>query len=363
MSEHIRNQYFPDVVSSPGETLEEVLVSRGMSQAELADRTGRPKKTINEIVKGKAAITAETALQFERALGVPASFWMAREQNYRESLARAKEFQAFESHAEWLSRIPYRAMANLGWVREHGESSRQVDEMLRFFGVASPASWHGLWGGSTAAFRRSAAFRSEPGAVAAWLRKGEIDAARLTCEDFDEQAFKLALTRIRSLTRELPRDFASTVQTLCCASGVAVAFVPELPGTSVWGATRWLGPNRALIQLSLRYKTDDHLWFTFFHEAGHILLHGKRDLFLEDDQGERGDKESEADSFAGDWLIPVSQYKVFCRRGSFSCASASRFAFEVGVAPGIVVGRLQHDGYLSRANCNNLKKKVDWVFE
>lgn len=362
MIEQTQNQYIPDVVSPPGETLEEILASRGMSQAELAERAGRPKKTINEIIKGKAAITAETAIQLERVLGIPAAFWIAREQNYREALARAREVDALESQADWLDNIPYKAMTKLGWVVEHKARSLQLDEVLRFFGVASPASWRGVWSESAPAFRQSRSFRSEPGAVAAWLRKGEVEASRQRCEEFNEQAFRVALSRVRALTRDLPPNFATTVQDICCASGVSVVFVPELPRTSVWGATRWLAPTRALMQLSLRYKTDDHLWFTFFHEAGHVLLHGKRDVFLEDDQDERGNKEAEADSFARDWLIPMSQYRVFCRKGSFSCAAASRFAHEIGVAPGVVVGRLQHDGHLERTQCNNLKKKVDWVF-
>src|SRR5712691_4512677 len=115
MSEMTRNQYAPDSVSPPGETLEEVLDSRGMSQAELAERTGRPRKTINEIIRGKASITAETALQFERVLDIPAAFWIAREQNYREALARTREAHIFERQTDWMSEIPYRAMAKLGW--------------------------------------------------------------------------------------------------------------------------------------------------------------------------------------------------------------------------------------------------------
>ncbi len=363
MNEHIRNQYIPDTASAPGETLEEVLESRGMSQAELAERTGRPKKTINEIVKGKAAITPETALQFERVLGIPASFWIAREQNYRESLARAKEAFEFERQADWLDHIPYRAMVRLGWVAAHREKARQLEEVLRFFAVASPSSWQGVWGATGLAFRRSPAFDSVPGAVVAWLRKGELEAAGQKPAEYDADAFKRALERVRLLTRELPRDFASVVTGECNAAGVCVAFVPELPGTRVWGATRWLTPTRALMQFSLRYKHDDHLWFTFFHEAGHIVLHGRRDVFLEDDGGEQNEKEAEADAFAREWLIPDARYRVFRRLGAFTCAAASRFAFELGIASGIVVGRLQHDGLLERTQCNHLKKRVDWVLD
>jgi addiction module HigA family antidote len=363
MTEKYKNQYIPDTVSSPGETLEELLESCGMSQAELSDRSGRPRKTINEIIKGKAAITAETAIQFERVLGIPAGFWIAREQNYREAQARAKEASILESQANWMDQIPYRAMTKLGWIAAHREKSLRFEEILRFFGVASPTSWEGMWSSSSPVFRKSPSFQSAPGSLAAWLRKGEIEASFQKGGDYDERAFRLALVEVRSLTYDLPRDFASIVKNICATAGVAVVFVPELPGTRVWGATRWLSTTRALIQLSLRYRTDDHLWFTFFHEAAHILLHGKRDVFLEDDQDERSIKEDEADAFAREWLIPNLQYRVFCRRGSLSCAAVSRFAYEIGVAPGIVVGRLQHDGRLDKVRCNDLKRKIIWKID
>ncbi len=361
MSETLRNQYTPDSVSAPGETLLEVLTTRAMSQAGLAERTGRPTKTINEIIKGKAAITPETALQLELVLGIPAAFWISREQQYRESLARKKESESLGAQVSWLNKIPYRAMMKMGWIPETRGKLEQIQEVLMFFGVASPASWNEIWEGSEAAFRQSSAFKSDPGAVAAWLRRGEIEAQRLPFADYDAARFKEALRRIRKLTRDLPRDFASIVVRECSEAGVRVVFIPELPGTCTWGATRWLTQSSALIQLSLRYKTDDHLWFTFFHEAGHILLHGKRNLFLEGEDGERDERESEADSFALEWLIPESEYKKFRRRGANSCAAISRFAHELGIAPGIVVGRLQHDGVLPQTHCNHLKKRVGWA--
>jgi HTH-type transcriptional regulator/antitoxin HigA len=363
MSSQVHNQYAPDQVSSPGETLLEVLEARRMSQAELAERTGRPKKTINEIVKGKAAITPETAIQLERVLGIAASFWIAREQNYRESLARAKEASSLQDEVGWLDEIPFRALVRLGWVSEHRDKASQVEELLRFFAVASPTSWKDMWHTPAPAFRQSPSFTSQPGAVAAWLRRGEIEASEQDCASFDLEGFKVVLGQVRSMTRDMPRDLDSSLTSLCNQVGVAVAFVPEIPGTRVWGATRWLSPNCALIQLSLRYKTDDHFWFTFFHEAGHVILHSKRDLFL-DEEGSSGsvDKETEANHFARNWLIPEVNYRQFCRKGAFNCASAERFAHEIGVSPGIVIGRLQHDDKLDKSYCNSLKKDVSWLF-
>jgi len=361
MSERTRNQYIPDHVSAPGETLQEILETRGMSQAELADRTGRPKKTINEIIKGKAAITPETALQLELVLGAPASFWNSRESQYREALAGAKGKQLLETQTDWLENIPYRAMAKLGWVPDWREKVKQLQEVLMFFGVASPDRWDDVWKGPAAAFRLSPTLASDPGAVAAWLRKGEVEAQKIQCAEYNQARFKVALSRIRALTWSLPREVPSIVRRECAAAGVRLVFVPELPGTRAWGATRWSTQTSATIQLSLRYKTDDHLWFTFFHEAGHVLLHGKRDVFLEIDEVEPDEKEREADSFALDWLIPAKEYRAFKRLGTPSCAGVSRFAHQVGIAAGIVVGRLQHDGLLPRTDCNNLKKRVDWM--
>src|SRR5437879_4429255 len=108
--------YQPDVVSAPGETLLETLEAIGMSQAELAGRTGRPRKTINEIVKGKAAITPETALQFEKVLGVPARFWNNREAAYRDYLARQDERERLQKETGNLDRVPIDALERRNWV-------------------------------------------------------------------------------------------------------------------------------------------------------------------------------------------------------------------------------------------------------
>lgn len=358
MNKQIQNQYEPDSVSPPGETLLETLEAMGMSQSQLAERTGRPKKTINEIINGKAAITPETALQLERVLGVPASFWNKREYHYREYLARQEEKQRLQQHVKWLKEIPVKAMTKLGWIQSSGDQVTQLQFALNYFGVVSPKEWKEFWNESQPAFRQSSAFKSDPGAVAAWLRKGEINAQQITCIPYDEAKFKEALLKIRQLTVTPPTHFEKELVRLCALAGVAVVFVPELPGTRVYGATRWLTPNKALIQLSLRYKTDDHLWFTFFHEAGHILIHGKTKVFLEDNSGKDG-QEDEANRFAANQLIPETALRKFMANGDRSQKAAKSFAREIGIAPGIVVGRLQHERFLQRSHLNNLKRRFE----
>jgi addiction module HigA family antidote len=364
MSNPIQNQYNPDVVSAPGETLLEILEDRGMSQAELAERTGRPKKTINQIIKGKAAITPETAIQFERVLGTPASFWNNRERNYRESLARQEERKTLAEYIPWMKKFPVRAMIHLGWIEEFGDAINQLVELLQFFSIASPTQWQRIWQDAQVSYRQSPTFAADLAAVSAWLRKGEIEAQKVTCASYDEARFREALKQIRGLTTKPPKGFVNEMIQICAETGVAVVFLPEIPGTRTSGATRWLSPSKALIMLSLRHKTDDHLWFTFFHEAAHILLHGKREIFLEDDDEVGEDvhtKEEEANRFAADFLIPAEVLHRFRPRGShYSHEDIIDFARRLGIAPGIVVGRLQHDGRLDKANCNRLKRHFIW---
>lgn len=364
MGKAIENQYRPDDVSVPGETVLDTLIALGMSQAELAERTGRSKKMINEIIKGKAPITPRMALELERVLGAPASFWNNRERQFREALARAEERERLQQQVKWLEKLPVNAMAKWGWVEKHKEKVPQVKEMLSFFGIASPDQWPTL--GQTlerqVQFRKSTAFQVDNGALLAWLRKGELEAKQMHCAPYNAGKFALSLGTARRLTMASLEVFQPELIQLCAACGVAVVFVPELPKTRVSGATRWLRPEKALIQLSLRYKTDDHLWFSFFHEAGHILKHGKKEIFIEGGEMDMDAvKEDEADRFAADCLIPRKDYQSFIKDRPFSKTAIGQFAGRMGISPGIVVGRLQHDGHLPMSHCNDLKKKFVWA--
>lgn len=358
-----KNQYNPTEVSPPGDTLLEVLEERGLTQAELAERTGRPRKTINEIVKGKAAITPETALQLERVLGVPASFWNARETNYRESIAQKNEVARFESELEWINNFPIKNMVQQRLIPSCPDKMGYLYSLLGFFGVASPTQWQTVWKDAAlaqASFRK--AKKSNEYALSAWLRCGQVAGERAECRTYDADAFRSVLGEIRRLTLLPPAKFQPLLNEICAKCGVVVVFIRELPGSGASGATFWtMGYTRPVIMLSLRYKTDDHLWFTFFHEAAHILLHGKKDIFIEGLDSE-DKREEEANHASADFLIPKNNLKSFLTKpGPISSEKISRFARDLGIAPGIVVGRLQHDNILPNSHCNGLKRRLEWA--
>lgn len=355
--------YEPDFVTPPGDTLLELLQEREISQSELARRMNRPIKTINEIIRAKKEVTAETALQLELVLGTPAHVWLNLEQNYQEHLARRAANKALQSEQGWLDKFPVQEMQKRGWLPEIADKAQLLVALLQFFGIAEPASWGDIWSGCLVSFRKTTAYASSDYALSVWLRQGEIQAQEISCAAYNETRFKELLTgEIRALTCQPPEQFESPLVTLCASVGVAVVFVPQIIGARVSGATRWLTKDKALLQLSLRYKTNDHFWFTFFHEAGHILLHGKRDIFIDGDDGARNAKEHEANEFAANTLISPQEYAAFVsQHARFSKQAVRQFAQKVGIAPGIVVGRLQYDRHLDYTHLNGLKEKFVWA--
>lgn len=360
MNKTQKNRFVPDYLVTPGEILEEYLDDFGMTQVELADRTGLSKKTINEIIKAKSPITPETALRLERAIGRPAHFWSNLERQYQEDKTRLAEHQHMESYLKWLDKVPVNAMSKLGWIPKSKDKIGQLEAVLRFFGIASPDQWETVWREHQVAYRQSERFEACAESVSAWLRQGKIIAQQLDCAPFNRKRFQNILDEIRDLTVENPDVFVPRLVELCSSAGVAVVFIPELPKTGVYGATRWLN-DRAIIQLSLRYKSNDHLWFTFFHEAGHILYHGRKDVFIEG-IGLDGDKEEEANIFARDRLIPPAEYRTFLSKwDGRSLAPIETFARRIKIAAGIIVGRLQHDKYLRITHGNKLKVYFRWA--
>jgi len=353
----------PSYSIPPGTTLRETLESMGLTQSDLAERTSRPKKTINEIVQGKAAITPETALQLEQVLGIPAAFWNDLERRYRASLAREAERKQLLEYLPWLSDFPVSEMISRGWIQANTDRVETVRNLLRFFGVVSPQAWRDVWETTqkATAYRQSAKKPASFGAVAVWLRRGELEGRAIKCQPFDATKFRQALQHIRKVTNLDPSEFCPKLQELCSAAGVAVVFVPELPKMRIFGAARWLASDKALILLSLFYKTEDQLWFSFFHEAGHLLLHGRREIFVDVTGSAEGKEEEEANQFAANTLIDAMEYSSFVARSDFSHAAVVHFSKRLGVVPGIVVGRLQHDKHIPFSRFAALKRRFDWT--
>ncbi len=347
-------KYRPDYAIPPGDTLRDTIEVHGMPQADLARRTGLSPKHINQIVQGTAPISPDTALALERVLGVPARFWNALEANYQARAIEIRERVVSDGDATWLRALPIAELVRRGLLTATSDEGELRDEVLAFFAVASRETWEAVWLSPQASFRQSAAFQADPAATAAWLRIGELEAAEIGVGDFDRGRFLQALSEIRSIMVETPERFEPEMRRLCAGSGVALVIVDEIKGSRANGATRWLNPTTAMIQLSLRGRWEDVFWFSFFHEAGHILLHGKRSAFV-DGASRDGPDEAEADLFAARFLIPTKDEPDLLRIRTL--VEAKRFAARLGIPSAVVVGRLQREGLLHHGVGNGLRRR------
>ena len=358
------SDFAPDWVVSPGDVISDILQEKGWTKAELAQRTGFSSKHVNQLLKGDASITQETAVKLEKVLGSTVRFWLGLEVQYRELLGKQEDGIELAADSDWLKELPLRDMIKFGWVSKLPSKASMVHECLKYYAVSSVDAWRAQYQNPVAAYRAAPKLRRTPAAVSAWLRQGERLAEAVRCVDYNKAKFESALTQVRALTVESDATkFLPRLELLCAQAGVAVVVAPAPTGCPVSGATKWLSPHKGLIVLSLRGKSDDKLWFTFFHEAAHLLKHGKSLTFL-DILGEDGlnpVEEAEADSYARNFLLPSIAYETFARQGRFSRSSVCTFAGQQGVSPGIVVGRLQFDRRLPWTHLNSLKATYQWA--
>jgi HTH-type transcriptional regulator / antitoxin HigA len=350
-----------ELLSKPGDTILETLEELRMSQADLAKRMGKTPSKINDLISGKEPITIATAIQLEKILGIATQFWMNRETLYREQLSRIEQEEALEECIDWLKQQPIKQLKEYGYIKSDKVGTPMVEEFLKFYAVDSPKQWEEVYAAEFAntSFRRSKDNAIAIGSITAWLRIGEIEISKIKLPEFDKIKFKKTLESVLVLVEEHPEDFAEKLKELARQSGVAVVYTIGLPNTSISGAVRWIGKN-PLIQLTDRYKTNDQFWFTFFHEVGHIYLHGKKDIFIEEFEGYElnKEKENEANYFAANWLLSENFIQDLPDK-ELTLRDIRLIAAKYKTHPAIVLGRLQKLNRVKYSFGNDLRMKVD----
>lgn len=273
-------KFVPPVEFHPGITLSEKLKEMGMSVKEFAVRTSKPEKTIFAVIGGKSSVTSDMAVAFESVTKIPAHFWLNMQRGYDEYIARQKREEQLSSAYEWARSFPLAKMMEFGWIPVVKNSEDKVKALLSFFQVSTEKAWEDYYLNQQlkVAFRISLTGTKEPHAISAWLRQGEIQAAEMEVNEFSEKALREAIPAMKELCARQPADFAQVLQEECAKVGVKLVYTPCLPKAPINGSTRWIN-DVPCIQMTGRHKRNDIFWFTFFHELGHILLHGKKTYF------------------------------------------------------------------------------------
>lgn len=357
MSRETRVPYNPPFAFHPGVFLAEKLEEMKMSNKEFALRTNKPEKTITAIIKGDSSITPDMAVVFETALGIPAHMWMRKQQRYDEFKARERKEEILKKSIPWMKRFPVAEMINKGWLPEAKTLEEKTRILLNYFGFSSHESWSRYYLDQElkVAFRISLAHSREPEAISAWLRKGELDARALRASEFSPIKLKKILPDLKSLMAKHPVDFHINLQEFLLSVGVRLVFTPCIKKAPINGVTRWLDNETPLIQISGRHKRNDIFWFTLFHEIGHILLHGKKDIFIDsDDSTHKSEAELEANDFAVHWTFPKSQEEIVSRDLPITIEKIKSYSVKFGTHPGLILGRLQYNRLIPHSFGNEL---------
>ena len=301
-----KNSYFAPIVFHPGETLAEKLAEMNMGPKEFAVRTGKPEKTIIAVLNGNSSITPDMAIQFEQVTHIKADYWMKMQNAFNAYLASDRYKTIIADAIPWAKKFPLQEMMSMGWLPQQDSMEDRTLSLLSFFRLSSAGAWENYYCNQQlkVAFRISLDKSNTPFAISAWLRQGEIVAEEMNVMDYSAKKFKSILPKLQSLTALSMEESFDKIQKYCSSAGVKVMRIPSLKKTEISGATRWI-KDAPCIQIADSLKSKNDFWFTFFHEVGHILLHGKKEIFLEKVAYSdwQKDKEEEADAFARKWLM------------------------------------------------------------
>ena len=358
---HDEAQETPDWVSPPGHTIVSILDERELTVEQFAHEIGRTPAAAQKILDGSQRIDPDLARRLSATLGASELFWLSREHDYRASI-RPPANVSVASLEELLRRTPIGDMQKFGWIEKVRSRRDKLAECLAFFGVSSLAQWQGRYEDAFrhATYRHSTAYFACEVATTAWLRQGEIETQFDQTSDWSPQHLKHRIAHLRRLTwYKSPALFLPKLKELLGEAGVKFTVVRAPRGCTASGAVRVLSDGTPHIQLSARYLSDDQFWFTLFHEIAHLLLHYDMMPVLEGTEMRENQIEREANEFAAQVIVPISHRQEFLSLGG-SRTRIIEYAKLVGIAPGLIVGQLQHEGIIGYNHMQFLKRRYRW---
>ena len=341
----------------PGATLQDELDFFSISQKELAKKIGYSIQTVNRIVKGKEPITTDIALALERVFdGRPlAQFWLNMQSNYDKKISRMNELEETKKEITFFKekiKTTFKELQKGGVfgkyiLNSENNYKKSIIDIKDFFGSHSLQSISNeiLLG---VPFRKYKRENTNQYNLAAILKIGEREARKILRENiikkYSERDFVKKLGILRKLTNKKPREFLKTLQKECLNFGVIVVYVPNMSKTFFGGATIWIN-DYPIILLKTENQWEDIFWFNFYHEVGHILKHGKKEIFINFDEDNRKNKiekvEIEANEFASEILMPnFEKTNRQIRKGILIDERIDIISKKFGVSKSIVVGRL-----------------------
>jgi HTH-type transcriptional regulator/antitoxin HigA len=346
----VRSRSF--IATPPGATIKEQLNDRGMSQKEFAARMDMSEKHISKLINGDVQLTPEVAVRLEVVLGVPAKFWNNLEAIYREKLIKVEAENTMDADEALAKQLPYSEMAKYGWVPATRNSKEKVIYLRKYFEVVELSLLENTQI-TKIACRRLAVTEKSDFALLAWVQEAKLKARNIETSPINIKSLINMIPEIRKMTVSEPREFCPKLSKMLSDCGIVLIFLPHLKGSFLQGAS-FMDGNKIVVGLTARGKDADKFWFSLFHEIAHIVLGhiGQADGTTEQD-------EKAADSWARDTLISEEAFLEFEQRRNYSASNVYEYAKKLGIAPGILVGRLQNEGCIKHSMLNDLKEHYE----
>ncbi|MBR2256062.1 MAG: HigA family addiction module antidote protein [Blautia sp.] len=352
-----------DLIIHPGETISDILVERGITQAELAARTGVTPAYVCNVIAGKKDISAKFALALEYALGVSKSFWINLQANYDAELLEASESETITDE-ERVARSSLKEIVK--YLREIGKMPLReaVDDSIlslrKALQMSNIANLKGMV--PEGALRMSAKSKVDPYVMGAWIRLCQIAGEkRNVSTKFDIDKIDELVAKAKTVMCNAGESIQKSLTELFGEYGIDFSVVKNFRGAPVQGFISKKNDGTYQMVLTIRGSYADIFWFSLFHELGHIVNGDVNSSINFIDYDGNADIEVGADDFASTRLIDSSAYEEFVRCADFSLNAIKAFADSQQVRPYIVIGRLQREKKLEYSRYSSEKVRYKWA--
>lgn len=349
-----------DWFSKPGDSIRAVMQRRLLTAEQVADKLDGGIALLRSLLDGSHQIDRKVAEGLAGVLGASPAFWLKRQENFEKAVDRAVAAVADDDIDDFIQNVPAPGKKPKGKMNE-ARRAEEVRKRLVYFSVPNPKSWNEHYGrliGRTD-FRSSPAYETKEEAVLLWLRRGELEADLIKTRDWKVGNLEDRLQAIKELSMlKAPEQFLPKVRILLAEAGVALAVVKAPNGCRASGATRLVTPDKAMILVSFRHRSDDHFWFTLFHEIGHLVLHHAQ-TFVDTDEMLLDDREDEANLYARRCIVPDEKMDEF-EALTEDRDRVLRFSVRSKIAAGLTVGQMQKRRMIGPDKLNYLKRRWTW---
>ena len=354
-------EYKEIVAFHPGYYIADIIEDMGISQAEFAARMGTTTKTLSQLLNGRANISNDLAKKLSVMMGTSAEVWQRLQNKYDQKLIEIQCAKDFDEQKELVKQIDYRFFVDVVGLPKTKNTEEKITVLCSFFKVSDLRIM--LRPDFMVNFRSGTSDKSEKKVInsRAWIQTAMNIAKTIETEPYNAQKLKENLPELRDMTIQSPEIFLPRMRKIFAECGVAFVLLPHLKNSGVNGAVKWVNNERVVLAMNNRGLDADKFWFSLFHEIKHVLQQKIKTVFISSSVKEMVDYnktlEDEADKFASDYLIPPNELRKFAPTQYTSDNEIIEFAESIGIHPGIVAGRLQHEKIIPQSRCSKLKDK------